>query len=148
MPRGRDFLERFRPVGAPGAPAARGVPADRVAELAAELAPVLALLDPVQAQADAVLEDARAEAERRRNAARSVAEREVATARRRAESERATAAAGATRAADEQAGLDLATAQRAADEVASTSSERLPGLLSTVRREIDRRLDRLLGAGP
>jgi hypothetical protein len=37
----RDFLERFRPVGTPGA-SATGVAADRTAERAAELEPALA----------------------------------------------------------------------------------------------------------
>jgi hypothetical protein len=44
MPRARDFLERFRPGGTPGAVARPGVPADRQAERPAELEPLLALL--------------------------------------------------------------------------------------------------------
>ncbi|MGW3208866.1 hypothetical protein [Streptomyces sp. NPDC001135] len=46
----RDFLEGFRPAGTPGAPAT-GVPADRMAERAAELEHALARLTDVQQQA-------------------------------------------------------------------------------------------------
>lgn len=49
MPAMRDFLERFRPAGAPG-PAAAAVPADRPAELAAELEAVFALLNEAEAE--------------------------------------------------------------------------------------------------
>ncbi|MFJ1709912.1 hypothetical protein [Kitasatospora sp. NPDC088346] len=47
----RDFLARFRPTGAPGA-SATGVPADRAAELTAELGPSLAELTQAQEEAD------------------------------------------------------------------------------------------------
>ena len=40
MPRARDLLARFRPVGAPGTAAPAGVPVDRVAERRRELLPV------------------------------------------------------------------------------------------------------------
>ena len=52
MPRTRGLLQRFRGAGAPGAASAVGVPADRVAETAAELEPVFARLAPVQAEAE------------------------------------------------------------------------------------------------
>src|SRR5512135_1507062 len=45
----RDFLARFRPAGTPGA-ARAGVPADRPAELEAEVGPVLALLAGTDAE--------------------------------------------------------------------------------------------------
>lgn len=57
MPQWRNFLERFRPVGAPGAAMPQGVPADRVADVAAELAPMLELLDEVQAEAERIRRD-------------------------------------------------------------------------------------------
>ncbi|SFG73131.1 hypothetical protein SAMN02787118_12726 [Streptomyces mirabilis] len=54
----RDFLERFRPVGTPGA-SATGVAADRTAERAAELEPALAqLTDGQQGAARGVREGA------------------------------------------------------------------------------------------
>ena len=40
MPSARDMLQRFRPIGTPGAAAPAGVPADRAAELGRELQPV------------------------------------------------------------------------------------------------------------
>ena len=64
MTQTRDFLDRFRPAGAPGGAARAGVPADRVRELAAEVGPVLALLDDVHAECDQILGEARREAAR------------------------------------------------------------------------------------
>ncbi|MFF4038263.1 hypothetical protein [Streptomyces sp. NPDC001816] len=79
----RDFLERFRPVGTPGA-SATGVPADRTAERAAELEPTLAQLTGVQQEAAGIRAAADEAAEAvRRDTARE-AERLVAAARERA----------------------------------------------------------------
>jgi hypothetical protein len=50
LPQARDFLNRFRPAGAPGAASRVAVPADRTAELASELVPVLALLAGTDAE--------------------------------------------------------------------------------------------------
>ncbi len=55
MPRVRDWLDRFRPAGGPGAPSAAGVPTDRHAAASAELAPVFAAL----AEAGRIAQDAR-----------------------------------------------------------------------------------------
>ncbi|HEY3259730.1 MAG TPA: hypothetical protein VGJ95_05585 [Pseudonocardiaceae bacterium] len=88
MPRARDFLERLRPVGAPGAAGPAGVPADRSAEIAAELEPVFAALADVEVELRRERDTGEAEAARRR---RRAAERSVeilAEARRAAESER------------------------------------------------------------
>lgn len=121
MPRGRDFLERFRPAGTPGALAARGVPADRVAELAAELAPVFALLEPVQQQSAAIRARAQAEADQRRTAAR---------------------------AADAQAERALAAAGREAQGVSDRVAGRLPQLAADVRAAMEARLAELLEGRP
>lgn len=48
------YLRRFRPAGAPGAPAGVGVPAERGSGLRSELLPVLERLDPTCTEADAV----------------------------------------------------------------------------------------------
>jgi hypothetical protein len=61
MPRVRDVLHRFRPSGAPGAATAAGVPVDRATELAAELQPVLALLEETERECADILERARVE---------------------------------------------------------------------------------------
>ncbi|WP_406481147.1 hypothetical protein [Streptomyces sp. NBC_01615] len=80
----RDFLMRFRPVGLPGPAAAGGVPADRSAELAAELEPPLALLEETEAEARTIREDADQDAARRRQAAERTAKDIVEQARARA----------------------------------------------------------------
>lgn len=54
MPRARDFLARFRPAGIPGAAAATGVPADRLAEAGAELEPLFAMLADTEAEIDRI----------------------------------------------------------------------------------------------
>ncbi|HEU4349929.1 MAG TPA: hypothetical protein VFR35_19300, partial [Actinoplanes sp.] len=66
MPRARDFLERLRPAGVPGAAGPAGVPADRVSEIAAELEPVFAALAGVEDEVRLRREAATAEAARRR----------------------------------------------------------------------------------
>ena len=71
MPRSRDILQRFRSAGTPGAATATGVPADRVAELSAELEPVLAQLVSVQQEVSRIRADAHNEAERRRRGVRA-----------------------------------------------------------------------------
>ena len=93
MPRVRDVLHRFRPSGAPGAATASGVPVDRAGELAAELEPVLALLEETEQECAAELERAglEAAATRARDAERVAAV--LASGRARVEAERASAAA-------------------------------------------------------
>ncbi|MYR20416.1 hypothetical protein GTW63_19095, partial [Streptomyces sp. SID6137] len=78
----RDFLERFRPTGTPGASAA-GVPADRTAERAAELEPALARLTDAQREAERIRAAARQSAEALRRDAAREAEQVVAAARER-----------------------------------------------------------------
>jgi hypothetical protein len=62
MPTARDLLQRFRPVGAPGAAAPAGVPADRVAELGRELQPVFDALADAQEEAARIREAGAAQA--------------------------------------------------------------------------------------
>ena len=75
------FLERFRPAGTPGAAARPGVPADRSADAAAELIPLLVLLDDVQDEASRLRRDAADRGDEIRRAARQHAEAIVARAR-------------------------------------------------------------------
>jgi hypothetical protein len=141
----RDFLERFRPAGAPGAAGRAGVPADRARELAAEIEPVLALLDDVHAEceqviarahreADLIAANAQAEvarigrdAERRTQAARDKATSEV-LAQARAEAQQAAAGAG-----------------RQAHSVRRLAKRRMPGLVAAAVRLVR---DGLEGSGP
>jgi hypothetical protein len=72
MPRVRDLLYRFRPEGAPGAAAAAGVPADRAAELTAELEPLIAAAEAHTAsERAAATDEAQLHAESRRSRRRS-----------------------------------------------------------------------------
>ncbi len=102
MPQWQNVLDRFRPAGTPGAAGHPGIPADRSADAAAELAEVLALLDDVQEEAARTRQAATDRArEIRRDAQRQAAEI-VAKARDDAESVRAQAEAEALR----EAGAD------------------------------------------
>jgi hypothetical protein len=70
----RAFLARFRPSAPPGPAAEAGVPADRVPELAAELAPVLALLVDTERAAEQIRAAATVAAAERLRAAHAQAE--------------------------------------------------------------------------
>ncbi|WP_225728964.1 MULTISPECIES: hypothetical protein [unclassified Nocardia] len=85
MPGWQDFLDRFRPAGAPGSAVPRGIPADRPAEAAAELLPVLALLDDAQDRADRIRRDAIALAAQLRGEAAAEARAIVERAREQVE---------------------------------------------------------------
>jgi hypothetical protein len=108
----RDFLMRFRPVGLPGPAAAGGVPADRSAELAAELEPPLVLLEETEAEARAVREWADEEAARRRRAAERTVKDIVEQARARAPAVREQSAALIRDATEAEAMELLAAAAR------------------------------------
>lgn len=115
MPRTRGLLQRFRGAGAPGAASAVGVPADRLAETAAELDPVFARLAPVQREAEGIRARAREEAEHTRRRAEEEAAAVLAAAREHAEAERVAASLTASRRVD----LDRDQALAAADEEAN-----------------------------
>ncbi|MGY2063099.1 hypothetical protein ACW9HQ_50115 [Nocardia gipuzkoensis] len=80
MPRWGDFLDRFRPAGAPGAAGAAGIPADRATDAAMELTPVLTRLDEVQDRADTMRTEALERAARIRHDSETVAAEIVARA--------------------------------------------------------------------
>jgi hypothetical protein len=132
VPSVRDFLDRFRPAGAPGAASAAGVPADRRATAAAELEPIFAALGEVddacaRLRREAVAGGARLEAE--------TAERcraLVAGARTDAEAERAAEAAKLRERAAAEARLVMTQAEEGADEVRRSAVERRPRLLALV----------------
>lgn len=132
MPRSRDFLERFRPAGTPGAAAKPGVPADRVAELSAELEPVLALLADTEKEADSIRTEASLQAERVRRHADERARVVVAAARRSADAERSDAAARLRQRAAQETAEILARAEQEAADVRRRGSERLPGYVDRV----------------
>lgn len=111
MARSRDLLQRFRPAGAPGTAASAGVPADRVAELSAELEPVLALLDGVGEEAARIRAEGSREAARVRAGAGERARAMVATATREAEADRIAAAARVNKRAAAEAEATVAAAR-------------------------------------
>jgi vacuolar-type H+-ATPase subunit E/Vma4 len=128
----RDFLERLRPSGTPGAASVAGVPADRLAERATELESVFALLDEVQAQAARIRFAADKEAQRRRDEAHAQADGIVAAARRLAEAERASAAASAQAGAAEQVRAIAEDAQNRASSIAGEGRTRSAALVAAV----------------
>ncbi|MEU9045746.1 MULTISPECIES: hypothetical protein [unclassified Kitasatospora] len=124
----RDFLARFRPTGAPGA-SATGVPADRAAELAAELGPSLDELTEAQEEAAAIRAAAAQEAENMRRTAARRAEEIVAEARHQAPQVREEAASAVRRPAEAEAGGLLAAADRVVTDARRRVAERMPALV-------------------
>ncbi|MEV4129565.1 hypothetical protein [Nocardia sp. NPDC049707] len=123
MPQWRDFLERFRPAGAPGAGA--GVPVDRGADVAAELLPVLAVLDDVQAEAERIRADAAASGLRIRQDGAERARKIDEEARARIDAVEADAYAQARmRAVPDDAA--------AVNELRARAAERIPGYVDRV----------------
>ncbi|MGW2183203.1 hypothetical protein ACWCXX_35175 [Streptomyces sp. NPDC001732] len=124
----RNFLERFRPAGTPGA-SATGVPADRTAERTAELEPALARLVDVQREAAQIRASAdEAAAAVRRDAAREAAEL-MAAAREQAPELRRQAAESVLREARRDADALRAAGDRAASAVRRQAGERIPELV-------------------
>jgi vacuolar-type H+-ATPase subunit H len=127
----RDFLGRFRPAGAPGSAARAGVPADRAAELAAEVEPLLTLLDGTNAECERITADARLEADRIMAEARA----EVAVIGEEADR-------NARAARDEAAAEVLARARAEAEETAARAGQQA----ARIRRLAQRRLPGLVAA--
>ncbi|GGY88812.1 hypothetical protein GCM10010300_36140 [Streptomyces olivaceoviridis] len=124
----RDFLERFRPAGTPGA-SATGVPADRTAERTAELEPALARLADVQREAARIRAAAEREAEAlRQNTAREAA-RLVEAARDHAPEVRRQAAEPLLREARQEADALRARGDRTASVIRERALERMPRLV-------------------
>ncbi|MGW2613484.1 hypothetical protein [Streptomyces sp. NPDC001500] len=128
----RDFLTRFRPAASPGRAAPSGVPADRSAELRAELAPPLALLEQTEAEARSIRERAAAAAASRRREAEVRAGTIVAAAHEEARQVRARTAEQVLRAADGEAAALLAEAEREAVAVRDRAGSRTPALVDRV----------------
>jgi len=130
MPQLRDFLSRFRPAGAPGAAGRAGVPVDRDRELAAEVVPVLALLDGVQAECEQIVGQARRDAAAIVAAARAEAAAIAAAGDQRAQAARDDAARHVTAAAAADAAAMVADAEREAARIRVLAVQRIPGLVS------------------
>jgi hypothetical protein len=125
MPRAKDFLARFRPVGSPGAAVSVGVPADRVAEAGAELEPLFELLADTEAEIDRIRASADQRiAESHQLAAERAAE-VIAQARLLADAERADASARARAAADREDEQERTAAEAQAAQIRQSANERM-----------------------
>jgi hypothetical protein len=140
MPRARDFLARFRPVGTPGAAVSAGVPADRVAEASAELEPLFAMLADTEAETDRIRASADQRiAEGHRLAAEHAAD-VLARARLRADAERADAAAVARAAADQEAARELAAAAAEVARIRQAAEEQVDAQVAEIMGVVRERL--------
>ncbi|MFJ9865694.1 hypothetical protein [Streptomyces sp. NPDC101165] len=139
----RDFLERFRPTGTPGA-AATGVPADRAAERAAELEPALGRLAAVQQEAARIRAAADEAAETIRQDASREAASIVAAAREQAPEVRRKAAVPGLQDALREADAVRAAGNRDAEAVRERAQECMPDL---VERAVADALRLATGAG-
>jgi len=126
-----DYLDRFRPAGAPGA-GGTGVPADRSRELEAELTTVLALLDGVRAECGGVLAQACRDAEQIVAAARDEAATITGDADRRARAVHDEAARQVLAAARAEAADTVARARQQALRIRERTEQRIPALADRV----------------
>ncbi|MBP2478853.1 vacuolar-type H+-ATPase subunit E/Vma4 [Crossiella equi] len=136
----RDFLERFRPAGVPGAP---GVPVDRAADRERELASVFDLLAGSEREAAGIRQRAAAEGRCVRAEARRRADALVAEAGHKAESVRAEAAARARADAAREEEDARRAAAEAAERVRLRGQERLPAYVARAVQRARDTLDRL-----
>ncbi|MFE6685875.1 hypothetical protein ACFVFQ_05285 [Streptomyces sp. NPDC057743] len=139
MPGLRDLLMRFRPVSTPGA-AAVGVPADRSAELTAELTPPLSQLDGTAAEADAIRAAAHRAADRIRQDAAHRAADLATRAAAHAERVRAQAADRQQERARRAAAEISAEGERARGALRHHAAERIPSMADRLTDEVRRQL--------
>ena len=118
MPSARDLLQRFRPIGTPGAAAPAGVPADRGAEAIRELQPVFDELAPTVDEVTRIRAAAAEQARVRRDRAAEEARRIIDSARVQGEAERAEAAARILRRSEQETARSMADARQQAAEIA------------------------------
>lgn len=115
-----DFLSRFKPAAAPGSASRAGVPADRAAQLAAELGPVLEMLATTRERCTAIAADGEQEAARITRQAAERTARITAEGAKRVAAARDAAAREVVSAAQAQAAAELSAA------VGSVRSRRTP----------------------
>jgi vacuolar-type H+-ATPase subunit H len=127
----REFLERFRPAGAPGAAGRAGVPADLARELAVEVEPVLALLDGTYAECEQIIAAARQEVDRIAAAAHAETLRISQEADRLARMARDEAARDVLARARAEASAAAEMADQQAAQIRRLAKRRLPELVST-----------------
>jgi hypothetical protein len=132
----RDVLDRFRPIGAPGAATAAGVPVDRRAGVEAELEPVFEALAPTTARARRITSRAESWADDIVAEANKRAAEALADARMRAPALRADAASRTT-------ALAAADAETIAADAAVRSAQVAAEAAATRQSLIEMVIDRL-----
>ena len=144
MPRVRDLLYRFRPLGSPGSATRAGVPADRERVLADELEPVFASLSSTLADCRATV------AEGLRHAAQ-VQARDAADVEQllaSSEARAATARAAAKLERQAEVGPEAERLDVAADAQLAGLRRRVGERLPTYREQVAASVEALLGQGP
>lgn len=131
-PPGRNLLERFRPVGTPGAAAPAGVPADRTAEAATEVAPVLAALRPTLDECATIRTAAEEMARQRVADAEEQAQRLLAQFQLEAPEERAVSAAAVRQSGQAAVEQLLADATEETRRLRERAASRLPAVVDHV----------------
>jgi len=141
MVRVRDVLHSFRPAGAPGAAGAAGVPADRGADLMAELEPVFAQLAGTEQEcANIAVRAGQAAAQiRARDAER--ARGVLAAARERMDAERADAVAQMRPNAQAKSTAAAVAAEREAAEIRRHAVEHLGSYVDLIVASVSRLID-------
>jgi vacuolar-type H+-ATPase subunit H len=129
MPQLRDFLSRFRPAGTPGAAARAGVPMDPARELAAEVGPVLTLLDSTQGECERIVGEARRDADAIMAAARAEAAAIITESDRRAVAARDEAARQLADAAADDVAAMVAVAEWQAVWIRMMAGQRMPAMV-------------------
>jgi hypothetical protein len=137
----RTFLDRFRPAGAPGAATGAGVPSDRVARVARELAPVFDALAPTMAECDRLRRNARSEASARIHEAAQAAGALLDRVRVDSEADRATAAAAQRQHAAAAATRLVAEAEESARAQRSRADARRPDLVARISERVRARIE-------
>jgi len=148
MPRVRDLLYRFRPAGAPGPATAVGVPADRTAETALELAPLFVLLAETEADCARIQDRADHDAVELTQVSRERAAAIVAAAAERADAEQATARTEAERVAEVGSADALGAAQREAMGLGARAAARMPAQVELAVKFVMRLLENEAPAVP
>lgn len=132
MPRVRDLLYRLRPAGAPGAASTAGVPADRRADVAAELEPLFAQIATTEQECAAAVVQARTEATAIRARYAERAQRIVGEAQELAPAQRAATTARARGRAGAYSAGALLAARHEAAQLRDRAAERMPAYVAEV----------------
>ena len=138
MPSARDLLQRFRPIGTPGAAAPAGVPADRGAEAIRELQPVFDELATTVEEVTRIRAAAAEQARVRRDRAAEEASRIIDAARMQGEAARADAAARILRRAEQETATSMTDARQQAAEITRRAHDRSAHYVRRILDEVGR----------